>query len=115
MYTILMNLFNGNLKLSERPPSDLPMSDYYAKEFGKLKKQFDSLLNEEGQELLGELLETSAFESHYNDMDSFATGFRFGALLMVEVFQDKDDLILDKEQHLRYLIRRPIEGPNDAD
>jgi len=82
MQTILMNLFNDNLNLSSRKPTDFPLRRHYSKKSDKLKKQLDDLLNEEEQNLLEELIETSTSEGIYGDMDSFVSGFQLATLLM---------------------------------
>ena len=114
MYSMLINLFNGNIDFTKRTLPDFPLQKYHQKEYGKLKKQLDSLLNEDGQELLEELLETSASEGRYSDYDAFISGFRFAALLMVEVFHDKDNMLGNNEQYLRNFIHRPYEGTPSA-
>lgn len=96
MYTILMNLFKGNLNLSEHKPNDFPLRRHYSKEFGKIKNQLEGLLNDDGKELLEELLDMDTSEAIFSDMDSFIYGFRLAALLMIEVFHDKDNLINDR-------------------
>ena len=80
----------------------------------KLKKQLNSLLNEDGNKLLERLLEVSSLEQGYNGYDSFIVGYRLATLLMVEVFQDKDKLLENREQFLRNLIHRPYHGTPSA-
>jgi hypothetical protein len=63
-----MNLFTGNLNLSERPPTNFPLSKYHAREYEKLRKRLEGLLNEEGQNLLNDLLEEQTSENAYTDM-----------------------------------------------
>jgi len=110
MYPMLINLFNGNIDFAKRTLPDFPLQKHHQKEYDKLKKQLDGLLNEDGQELLEELLETSSSEGRYSDYDSFISGFRFAALLMMEVFHDKESMLENKEQYLRHFIHRPYRG-----
>ena len=115
MYETLINLYNGNLNLSKRLTS-FPVQMHYEKEYRKLKNQLDSLLDEDGKKLLDKLLDVSNLESGYSSYDSFITGYRLATLLMVEVFQDKDKLLENREQYLRNLIHRPYHGtPSAAD
>jgi len=109
MHSVLMNLFTGNLNLSERPPADFPLRKYYSKEYDKLRKQLENLLNDEGQEALSGLLDTYSGDI-YADIEAFITGFRLATMLMIEVFHDKDDLLDNKEQHLRHMLHRPFRG-----
>ena len=67
-------------------------------------------MNEEEQKLLNDLLEKENADSTYSDMDAFVIGFRLTALIMVEVFHDKDDLLHDKEQYLRHMLQHPFRG-----
>ena len=110
MYSTLINLFNENLDLTKRVLPELPLQKHYQKECAKLKKQLTSSLNEEEQRLLEELLETNAYEGTYSDYEAFISGFRLAALLMVEVFHDKDNLLENKEQYLRHFIHCPYKG-----
>jgi len=105
-----MNLFTGNLNLAERPPTNFPLRKYHSKEYGKLRKQPEGLLSEEGQEALTELLDTHSGDNIYTDIEAFITGFRLATMLMVEVFHDKDDLLDNKEQYLRHMLHRPFRG-----
>ena len=115
MYETLINLYNGNLELT-KPLTNFPLQKHYQKEYGKLKKQLNSLLDEDGNKVLDSLLEVSSLENGYGDYDSFITGYRLATLLMVEVFQDKDKLLENREQFLRNLIHRPYHGtPSAAD
>ena len=114
MYSTLINLFNENLDLTKRVLPDFPLQQHYRKEYDKLKKQLNGSLNEEEQKLLEELLETSAYEGTYNDYEAFISGFRLAALLMVEVFHDKDSLLENKEQYLRHFIHCPFRGTSHA-
>ena len=107
MYETLINLYTGNLNLSKRL-TNFPLQKHYEKEYKKLKNQLDSLLNEDGQKILDKLLDVSILES--SSYDSFITGYRLATLLMVEVFQDKDKLLENREQFLRNLIHRPYHG-----
>ena len=110
MYPILMSLYTENLSLSNRKPLDFPLRNYHQKEYDKLKEQLDGLLDNDGQELLDKLMESHDAEDTYTDAGAFISGFRLAALLMVEVFHDKDNLIHNKEQYLRHLIHRPYVG-----
>ena len=113
MYETLINLYTGNLNLSKRL-THFPLQKYYEKEYEKLKNQLDSLLNEDGQKLLDRLLDVSTLESGNSSQDSFITGYRLATMLMVEVFQDKDKLLENREQFLRNLIHRPYHGTPSA-
>ena len=116
MYETLMNLFNGNFKPAEQAYSELPLQKFHSKECDKLRKQLDSLLNEEEQKLLAKLLEEHVIESTYSDMNAFVTGFRMAALIMIDVFHDKDNLLENNEQFLRHLLHRPFHGtPSSLD
>ena len=97
MYETLINLYNGNLDLT-RPLTTFPLQKHYQREYDKLKKQLNSLLNEDGQKLLGKLLDVSTLESGYSSYDSFIKGYRLATLPMMEVFQDKDKLLENREQ-----------------
>ena len=110
MYETLMNLFNGNFSPAERKSEELPLRKFHSKECDKLKKQLEASLNEDEKNLLTKLLDTHTIESTYTDMDAFITGFRMAALIMVDVFHDKDDLLDNKEQFLRHLLHRPFHG-----
>ena len=110
MYEMLINLFNGNLNLSEQQPIDFPLRKHYQREYDKLKKQIDGLLDEDGHELLNELLEANTSENGYSNYDSFISGYRIATLLMAEVFNDKDNLLENREQYLRHLMHRPYRG-----
>ena len=107
---MLINLLNGNLDLNKRVIPEFPLQKYYQKECDILKKKLDNSLSEDGQKLLDELLDTNACESQYGNYDSFISGFRVATLLMVEVFHDKDNLLENREQHLRHLLHRPYRG-----
>ena len=116
MYPTLMNLYTGNLNLQKRNIKDFPLQKHHQKEYVKLKKQLDNLLDKNGQKLLSDLLEVSMLESGYSNYDSFIVGYRLATLLMVEVFQDKDKLLENREHYLRNLIHRPYHGtPSAAD
>ena len=107
MYPMLINLFNGNIDFTKRTLSDFPLQKHYQKECDRLKEQLDGLLNEDGRELLEELMEANTSEGRYSDYDSFISGFRFATLLMVEVFHDKDGMLENKERYLRHFVHRP--------
>jgi hypothetical protein len=108
MHTILMNLYKGNLNLSERKPTDFPLRKYHSRECDKLRKRLEGTLNEEEQKLLDDLLEEQTSDNTYTDMESFIVGFRLATMLMVEVFHDIDNLFENKEQHLRHMLHRPF-------
>ena len=114
MYPMLINLFNGNIDFTKRTLPDFPLQKHYQKECEKLKKHLDGLLNEDERELLEELLEAGASEGRYSDYDAFISGFRFAALLMVEVFHGKDNMLGNNEQYLRNFIHRPYRGTPSA-
>ena len=114
MYTMLINLFNGNLDLTKRMSPDFPLQKHYSKEYDKLRKQLGGLLNEEGKKLLDELLDTDISQSNYASYDAFIVGFKLAALLMIEVFYDKDKLLENKEQYLRNHLHRPFRGTPSA-
>jgi hypothetical protein len=109
-----MNLFNGNITPGEQKPLEYPMRRYYDREFNKLREQLCGSLNEEEQALLSKLLDTGTSENVYSDIDAFIHGFRLAALLMVEVFHEKDGLLDDREQYLRHLLHRPFVGTKSA-
>ena len=110
MYEMLMNLFNGNFRPAERKSAELPLQKFHSKECDNLKQQLEATLNEDERKLLTKLLEAYTVESTYTDMDAFITGFRMAALIMVDVFHDKHDLLDNKEQFLRHLLHRPFKG-----
>jgi len=114
MYEMLMNLFHGNFRPAERKSAELPLQKFHSKECEKLKKQLESSLNEDEKKLLAELLDAHTIESTYTDMDAFITGFRMAALIIVDVFHDKDNLLENKEQFLRHLLHRPFHGTPSA-
>ncbi|MCL2673721.1 MAG: hypothetical protein FWE92_00145 [Defluviitaleaceae bacterium] len=114
MYSTLINLFNENLDLTKRQLLDFPLREYHQKEHDKLRKQLDGMLNEDGQKLLDELLETSTHENQYYNYESFICGFRLAALLMVEVFHDKDNMLENREQYLRHLLNLPYRGTSSV-
>jgi len=105
MYSTLINLFNENLDLTKRTLLDFPLREHYLKEHDKLQKQLDSMLNEDGQKLLDKLLETNTHESQYYSYESFICGFRLAALLMVEVYHNKDNMLENNEQYLRHFMQ----------
>lgn len=105
-----MNLFTGNLNFQKRNIEEFPLEKYHDKEYEKIKSKLDSLLNEEGKELLRELLDTHATCSNYSDIEAFANGFRLATMLTVEVFYDKDNLLEIKEQYLRHMLHKPFKG-----
>jgi len=103
-----MNLFNGNIRPAERKPLDFPLREHYSKEFNKLKEQLDCLLNEDNKELLNNLLDMQLSETEYSDYSSFIFAFRLAALLMIEIFHDKDSLLYNKENHLQHnMVGKP--------
>ena len=116
MHTILMNLYKRNLNLSERKPTDFPLRKYHSRECDKLRKRLEGTLSKEEQQLLNDLLEEQTADNTYTDVEAFIVGFRLATMLMVEVFHDKDDLLENKEMHLRHMIHRPYRGtPSAAD
>jgi len=108
MYPTLMNLFTGNLDFHKRSIEDYPLQKYHDKEYDKLKKKLDSLLNEDGRDMLKELIETHGIKNIYSDMEAFINGFRIATMLMVEVYYDKENLLENKEQYLRHMLHRPF-------
>ena len=64
----------------------------------------NDLLDKDGNEMLEELLEIKSLENGCINYDSFITGYRLATLLMVEVFQDKDSLLENREQYFRDLV-----------
>ena len=116
MHTILMNLYNGNLNLSEREPTNFPLRKYHSRERDKLRKRLEGTLSKEEQKLFNDLLEEQTADNTYTDTEAFIVGFRLATMLMVEVFQDKDNLLENKEMYLRHMIHRPYHGtPSAAD
>ena len=114
MYPILMNLFTGNLDFQKRNIKDFPLQKHHKREFDKIKNHLDSLLNEDGKELLNELLDTHNACKDYSDTEAFINGFRIATMLMVEVYYDKDNLLEIKEQYLRHFLHRPFVGTPSA-
>ena len=110
MHKILMNLFTGNIRPAEMKPSTCPLHQFYKKVYAELEKQLCSSLNEEESELLAKLLEAKNAVNAYGDTDTFINGFQLGALMMVDVFRDEDNLLDNTEQYLRRLIHRPYHG-----
>jgi len=110
MYQTLMNLYTGNLNFQKRTIKDFPLQKYHDKEYDKIKNKLDNMLNEEGQRLLNELLDTHIGCKNYSDYEAFINGFRFAAMLMVEVYYDEDNLLENKEQYLRHMLHRPFRG-----
>ena len=68
------------------------------------------MLDEDGQKLLDELLDTHLDCRSYSDYEAFINGFRFAAMLMVEVYHEGDNLLENKEQYLRHFLHRPFGG-----
>ena len=110
MYPTLMNLYTGNLNFQNRNTKDFPLQKYHNKEYDKIKKQLENLLNEDGKELLNELLDTHIDGKSYSDSNAFIEGFRIATMMMVEVYYDKDNLLENKEQYLRHMSHRPFTG-----
>ena len=102
MYSTLINLFNENLDLTKRQLLDFPLREHYQQEHDKLQKQLEGMLNYDGQKLLDKLLDANTHENQYYSHESFICGFRLAALLMVEVFHDKDNTLENREQYLRH-------------
>ena len=92
MNSILVDLYTGNLNISEREPLSSPLRKLYLKEYNKLKEQFDCLLNEKEKLLLNELLEAKNSEMGVSDIGAFISGFRLAVLLMIEVLYSKRHL-----------------------
>ena len=109
MYETLINLYTGNLGLI-KPQTNFPLKKHYQREYDKLKKQLNNLLNEDSNKLLEKLLEVSSLESGYSNYDSFITGYRIATLIMTEVYHNKDSLFENREQYLRHFIHRPYVG-----
>ena len=86
------------------------LQKFHSRECAKIKKQLDNQLNKEGKALLSELLDIHVNSSNYSDIEAFADGFRIATMLMTEVYYDKDNLLENKEQFLRHMLHRPLEG-----
>jgi len=114
MYPTLMNLYTGNLNFAKRNTEDFPLQKYHKKEYDKIKEKLDSLLNDDGKELLDTLLDSHIDGKDYSDTEAFINGFRIATMMMVEVYYDKDNLLENKEQYLRHMLHRPFEGTPSA-
>lgn len=103
-----MNLYAGNLNLTKQNIEDFPLQKHHEEEYDKIKEQLDKLLDDDGRELLNELLDNHVYGKDYRDTEAFISGFRVATMMMVEVYYDKDNLLEIKEQHLRHMLNRPL-------
>ncbi len=94
---ILSELYNGNIVPQSRP---IPKDSKYRKVQMKLSDLEDALnqkLTVEDKNLLDELLSACSDLSTVNGEECFTIGFRLGARMILEIFENDDELLELKE------------------
>lgn len=88
--TLLEDFYYGNITPNAAlPDRDKEMDDKSA----KLEKEIKALLPGEGQELFNRYVNHESSINSLDLKDNFLFGFRFGMLMMMEVFIQSTDLL----------------------
>lgn len=84
--SLLEEIYNGNIRFSERSSSHNQAYRLYAAQLDELEDKLKAMLNPEGQKVL--LAYSDAFSNIGNESTAhgFQLGFQTGALLMIELF-----------------------------
>lgn len=93
MQMILEALANENLQICPLDENHQSKAGRSMKRVCKLEESLNASLNTEEKELLKILEDTLSDVSDGNETDRFIRGFRLGALMMVEVFDGRDNLV----------------------
>lgn len=93
MQIILEALANENLQICPLDVNHQSKGGQSMKRVCKLEESLNASLNTEEKELLKMLEDTLGDVSDGNETDRFIRGFRLGALMMVEVFDGRDNLV----------------------
>lgn len=97
MGKILEALYEGNLLaepiIEKRSKEHQKACDFA---FGMLE-EFSAKLNEDEKETLDKIVNALTNENQYYATDRFVRGYCLGALMMMEIFEKRDELILEAE------------------
>lgn len=90
---ILEALADENLQLIKRPINHDSETAQAMKKMGELRTALEAVLGDTEKELFQNLKDTSDGVNLNYATERFVTGFRLGALMMIEVFSGSDSLI----------------------
>lgn len=90
---ILEALADENLQLIKRPINHDSETAQAMKKMGELRTALEDVLRDSEKELFQNLKETSDGVNLNYATERFVTGFRLGALMMIEIFSGSDSLI----------------------
>ena len=88
MEKILRQLYNSEIQLLEFPYPTDPVYLELRKQFDEKSDLLTSMLNDEGRNLLEELIVLHIQMDGCLDVDKFGNAFKLGARIMLEIFED---------------------------
>lgn len=94
---ILRELYNGNISPQSKP---IPKDSKYRElqnDLGELADSLAQQLNDEDKQALDEIMTTWSNISTVNGEDCFIEGFRFGARMILEIFEKDGEFVDLKE------------------
>ena len=98
MQTILRAIANGNLSMGTETIEHDSKSKKAMKEVCELKESLNAILKDSEKKLFEKLEDIQGDINGSDIQQSFINGFRLGALVMVEVFSERDSLVLGSEE-----------------
>lgn len=90
---ILEALADENLQLIKHPINHDSETAQAMKKMGELRTALEAVLGDKEKELFRNLKDTSDGVNLNYATERFVTGFRLGALMMIEIFSGSDSLI----------------------
>lgn len=93
MKSLLQSLFDGEISPEELILPKDPKYQSLNQKISDEKKYFENMLSEEDNQRFIELDDFFCHRCLMESEASFMYGFRLGAMLMVEVFMEKDELV----------------------